>query len=268
MYSSEESSMPIGVKLVLGFLVLVFVIICLFSMFDSVGTGERGVVTHVGRVTGEIKGEGVYVVIPFYTEVISMNVQVQKEEAEASAASKDLQDVRTKVAVNYNLDPAKVDKLYQETQKDYKERLVVPAIQEVVKSATAQYTAEELITKRGDVKAVMTARLSEKLTPYGISIRDVNIVDFSFSQSFNAAIEAKVTAEQTALAEKNRLETIKYQAQQNIERAKGEAESIRIQSQALTEQPQFLEKMAIEKWDGKLPQTMIPGSAMPFIGAK
>lgn len=263
MYENNET--PIGVKLIKWAGIAILVIIAFFSAFDSVGTGERGVVTHLGKVTGEVKGEGVYIVMPFYTKVVSMNVQLQKEEADASAASKDLQDVNAKVAVNYQLDPAKVANIYQDMQKDYKERLIIPSIQEVVKSSTAQYTAEELITKRGDVKAIMIARLAEKLEPYGILVKDVNIVNFSFSDSFNAAIENKVRAEQDALAAKNKLEQIKYEAEQKVEAARGEAEKIKIESQALSEQPQFLEKLAIEKWNGQLPTYLTSGSSVPFI---
>lgn len=251
---------------IIAFAVLAIVVMLVLGSFMGVvDTGNRGVVTHWSKVTGETKGEGFYFKTPFSEDVIEMNVQVQKEEADASAASKDLQDVNAKVAVNYQLNESSVGSIYQDMRKDYAGRVITPSIQEVVKAATAQFTAEELITKRSVVKDLMTTQLREKLQPYGITVKEVNIVNFGFSESFNAAIEAKVKAEQDALASKNTLEKVKYDAQQAIERAKGEAESIRIQSQALVEQPQYLELKAIEKWNGDVPTYLGGGQPVPFI---
>jgi len=252
-----------------GFVALLtFGLLILFGSFGTVDTGYRGVVVKLGNPTGEIKDQGFYTKTPFVTDVIEMNVQVQKEEAKASAASRDLQDVTTTVALNYRLDPSSVGKLYQDVRKEWAVRLVQPRLQESIKAATSQYTAEELVTKRSQVRDDIERNLREKLTPYGIVVDNANIVDFSFSESFNNAIEKKVTAEQDALASKNRLEQIKYEAQQSIEKAKGEAESIRIQSQALTEQPQYLDKIAIEKWNGVLPVYMGGNSPVPFVNVK
>lgn len=251
----------VGISVLIG-------IFAFFASFGTVNTGSRGVVLRLQNPTGEIKEQGFYWKTPFLEDVIDMPVQILKEEAEATAASKDLQDVTTKIALNYHLDPLRVGNIYQEVRKDYTIRIIQPAIQEAVKSATAKYTAEELITKRSEVRDAIVANIREKITPRGMLVDEVNIINFAFSGSFNAAIEKKVTAEQEALASKNQLEKVKYDAQQSIERAKGEAESIRIQSQALTEQPQYLEKLAIEKWSGILPQYITDGTSMPFINVK
>lgn len=248
----------VGVGLLIG-------VFAFFGSFGTVDTGNRGVVLHLQNPTGEIKEQGFYWKAPFVEDVVEMPVQILKEEAEATAASRDLQDVTTKVALNYHLDPSRVVQIYQEVKKKWAGVIVQPAIQEAVKNATAKYTAEELITKRSEVREAISVNIKEKVAPRGILVDEVNIINFDFSQSFNAAIERKVTAEQEALASKNQLERIKYEAQQAIEKAKGEAESIRIQSQALTEQPQFLEKMAIEKWNGVLPVYMTDGASTPFI---
>lgn len=248
----------VGVGLLIG-------VFAFFGSFGTVDTGNRGVVLHLQNPTGEIKDQGFYWKTPFVEDVVDMPVQILKEEAEATAASRDLQDVTTKVALNYHLDPSRVGQVYQEVKKEWAGVIVQPAIQEAVKNATAKYTAEELITKRSEVREAISVNIKEKVAPRGILVDEVNIINFDFSQSFNAAIERKVTAEQEALASKNQLERIKYEAQQAIEKAKGEAESIRIQSQALTEQPQFLEKMAIEKWNGVLPVYMTDGASTPFI---
>jgi regulator of protease activity HflC (stomatin/prohibitin superfamily) len=193
-----------------------------------------------------------------------MDVKIQKEEVIATAASKDLQTVESKVALNYHIDPMRVANIYQEIGINYNIRLIDPALQESVKSTTAKYTAEELITRREEVRDAIRAHLVEKLQPRGILIDDFNIVDFQFSASFDQAIELKVTAEQSALAAKNKLEQIKFEAEQQIAEARGKAEALRIESAALQSSPQILELRALEKWDGKLPSVMGSG-ATPFI---
>jgi prohibitin 2 len=115
-------------------------------------------------------------------------------------------------------------------------KVITPSVQESVKATTAKYTAEELITKRQIVSQEIQNSLTDKLAKNGIIVSDVNIVDFNFSVGFNEAIEKKVKAEQEAFAEKNKLETVKYQAQQSIEKAKAEAESIKIQASAIQSQ--------------------------------
>lgn len=268
-YETENSTSGLAVFLliIIGILGLVGVF-ALFGSFGTVDTGHRGVVLYLSNPTGELKEQGFYWKKPFVESVIDMPVQIQKEEAEASAASKDLQSVTTKIALNYHLDPSRVGIVYQEVRKDWAGVIIQPAIQESIKNATSKYTAEELITKRSEVREVMAINIKEKVAQRGILIDEVNIVNFSFSNSFDAAIERKVTAEQEAFAARNNLEKIKYEAQQSIEKARGEAESIRIQSQALTEQPQYLEKLSIEKWNGVLPQYMTGGTATPFINIK
>jgi prohibitin 2 len=247
----------------------IFIVILFFvlSPFGVVNAGERGVRTRFGAVTGEVLGEGLYWRIPLVESVKKLDVRVQKEEAEADAASKDLQTVSAKVAVNFNVEPRSVAKLYQEVGIRYKENLIAPALQETLKSSTAKFTAEELITKREEVKNVVVISLRDKLAKFGIVVVDFNIVNFDFSKSFNEAIESKVSAEQNALASKNKLEQVKYEAEQEIARAKGKAESIRVEAQALKDNPEVATLRAIEKWSGNMP-TYYGGGTLPFINVK
>lgn len=232
--------------------------------FGTVGAGERGVLLRWGAVTGNVLNEGLYVRVPVMDSIVKMDVKIQKEEVIATAASKDLQTVNSKVALNYHIDPDKVADIYQDIGLQYAVRLIDPALQESVKSTTAKYTAEELITKREEVRDAIKSHLVEKLTPRGILIDDFNIVDFQFSAAFDQAIELKVTAEQSALAAKNKLEQIKFEAEQQIAEARGKAEALRIESAALQSSPQILELRALEKWNGQLPSVMGSG-ATPFI---
>ena len=192
-----------------------------------------------------------------------IDVQTQKEQVDATAASKDLQNVTTTIALNYSIDQSKVVELYSNIGTSYKERVIDPYIQESVKATTANFTAEELITKREEVSEEVKAHLAERLSPLGIVTQGLSIVNFKFSESFNDAIENKVTAEQNALAAKNKLAQVQYEAQQAVEEAKGKAEALRIESNAISSNPKVLELRAIEKWNGVLPQ--VTGGATPFI---
>lgn len=239
-------------------LVVVFLIIVLFP-FTIVTAGERGVVTRLGAYARSLE-PGIHWVTPFVEHATAFEVRTQKEQTDATAASRDLQTVNTTVAVNYNIDPDKVADLYVNVGPDYKARVIDPAVQEVVKAATAQYTAEELLTKRALVTEEVQTLLSSRLAASHIQVSAVSIVNFNFSPTFNAAIEAKVTAEQNALAEKNNLAAAQYEAQAIKVKSEASNNEKYIELQRLE-----VERAAVEKWNGVLPSQMIPGATLPFI---
>ena len=247
------------------------VVLCILIGFlwpmGTVGAGERGVVLNWSAATGGVKQPGLYFRLPIVQHVKILNVQIQKEQVKAEAASHDLQTVSADVALNYHIDSEKVVSIYKSVGEDYKIKLIDPAMQESVKAVTARYTAEELITKREQVRADIKDVLTEKLTPLGLTVDEFNVINFDFSPQFNAAIESKVTAEQNALAAKNKLDQVQYEAQQRIAQADGEAKAIAIQAQAINSQggADYVQLQAIKQWDGHLPNQMIPGSTVPFI---
>ncbi len=252
---------PWGIAAVIALVTLIAI-----NPFTVIGAGEVGVVTHWGAYSYTLP-PGAHFVTPLVSSVDKFDVQVQKEQADASGASSDLQTVNTSVAVNYQIDKEKVGDLYVRIGDDYKSKVIDPAIQEVVKAVTAQYTAEELITKRADVTTQIQTALSARLLPSDILVSNISITNFGFSDSFNTAIEAKVTAEQNALAAKNKLDQVTYEAQQTVTTAKAQAEAIQIQAQAINSQggADYVALQAVQKWNGVLPTQMIPGSAVPFI---
>jgi regulator of protease activity HflC (stomatin/prohibitin superfamily) len=231
--------------------------------FGMIAAGERGVHLRFTAVTGKIFNEGLYFRIPLIETVQKLEVKIQKVETIAAAASKDLQTVHSTVALNFHIDPDRTARIYQDVGLQYRERIIDPAMQEAIKSSTAKFTAEELITKRELVRDDIKNSLRAKLGEHDILVDEFNIVDFQFSKVFNDAIEAKVTAEQQALAARNKLEQIKFEADQKVAEAKGKAEAITIESNALRSNPQILELRALEKWNGVLPQ--VTGGAVPFI---
>jgi regulator of protease activity HflC (stomatin/prohibitin superfamily) len=245
-------------------LVLFLVLFVVFNTFGIVPAGHRGVLLEFGAVTGKVFDEGLYAKIPFIQEVVKMDIRIQKEQVNAEASSKDLQIVNAVVALNFHLMPDKVSEIYRSIGIDYKSKVIDPIIQETFKAATAKFTAEELITKREEVREKTKLLLEEKLSAKGIKIDEFNIINFDFSKAFNEAIESKVVAEQQALAAKNKLEQVKFEAQQTIEAAKGKAQAIQIEGEMLSKYPNVVQLKWIEKWDGKVP--MFWGQATPFIG--
>ncbi len=242
-------------------------LLLILSPFTLVNAGHRSVLTRFGQVQENILSEGFHFISPFDSPH-EYDVRTQKDETDSNAASKDLQNVSTKIAVNFHVNPEKVKALFQETQGQYQSTLIDPAIQESVKAATAQFTADELITKRHEVKEAIKAALKERESMKFFIVEDVSIVNFSFSDSFNTAIESKVRAEQDALASKNKLEQTKYEAEQKLVTARAEAESIKIQAAAITSQggADYVQLQAIAKWSGDFPTYMTPGAVLPFFG--
>jgi len=249
--------------------VIIFIIF-FFRPWVQVGPGQRGIVLNFGAVQQQVLEEGLHLRIPVMQEVALMDVKVQKAETDAAAASADLQDVSSRVALNYHVVPDKANIVYQKIGVQFKERIIDPAILEVVKAVTAKYTAEELITKRPAVSEAMRLALMDRLIANNIAVDAFSIVIFSFSKIFTEAIESKQTAEQLALKAKRDLDRIKIEAEQKITAARAEAESLRLQRANISPDLIELRKIeanmkAIEKWNGILPQ-VTGGGAMPLIG--
>ena len=254
---------------VVKFVVGIIIAITLLSMLNPVviiGAGKRGVVMNAGSVQDKILGEGISFRIPFYQSVKKMNVQTKKLEIEALAYSKDIQTVTSKLALNYHLKPEVVNKLLQEVDSDYESALIDPAVQESVKAATAKFTAQELIEQRAKVKDEIKTELFNRLQTY-FTIDEFSIIDFSFSDEYEKAVEQKQVAQQAALKAENDLVRIKTEAEQRIAQAEAEARAIKIQAEAITQQggAEYVNMKAVEKWNGVLPSQMIPNATLPFI---
>ena len=258
---------PTRVMVIAG--VILFILI-FFRPWVQVGAGQRGIVLNFGAVQKQVLDEGLHLRIPVMQEVVLMDVKVQKAETDAAAASADLQDVTSRVALNYHVVPDQANVVYQKIGVQFKERIIDPAILEVVKAVTAKYTAEELITKRPAVSEAMRRNLMDRLIVNNIAVDAFSIVTFSFSKVFTEAIESKQTAEQLALKAKRDLDRIKIEAEQKITTARAEAESLRLQRANISPDLIELRKIeanmkAIEKWNGILPQ-VTGGGAIPLIG--
>ncbi|MBI4689750.1 MAG: prohibitin family protein [Nitrospirae bacterium] len=258
---------PTRLALIIGAILIGFLFL---NPWVQIGAGERGIVLNFGAVQKDTLGEGLHFRIPIMQKIVRVDVKVQKAQTDAAAASADLQDVSSTVAINYHIIPDKANIVYQSIGIQFKERIIDPAVLEVVKAVTAKYTAEELITKRPAVSDAMKLALTERLLAHNIAVDAFSIVGFSFSKIFMEAIESKQTAEQLALKSKRDLDRIKIEAEQRITTARAEAESLRLQRANISPDLIELRKIeanlkAIEKWNGILPQ-VTGGGAVPFIG--
>lgn len=238
-------------KIVAAVIVLLIVVIIGCGAFTTVRAGHTGVVVTFGKVSSSVLGEGLHLKIPFIQQVVQIDNRVQKAEVDCSSASKDLQTVTSTIALNYKVRNSSSADIYQNVGPDFESIIVSPAIQECVKAVTAKYTAEQLITERQSIGDQMKDLLGEKINSYGIDIEIFNIITFEFTDEYNAAIEAKQTAQQNALKAEQDLQRIKVEAEQTVAKAQAEAEAYRLKSEQIT--PQMIAMEYIDKWDGKLP---------------
>ena len=202
------------------------------------------------------------------SSVKDVDVRLQKAELKgANAGTKDLQVVHTDIVVNFRLDPLKVPHIYKEYGLNVDEKVLGPGINEAFKSVTGHYTSEELVTKRDLVSAEILTHLVAKMAPFNITVSNISLVNFGFSQAYQQAIEAKVIAtQQTAKAEQD-LARIKVEAASRVAQAKGEAEAISIQATAIQSNggQNYVQLQWIGKWDGKLPTTVLGGDSKTLM---
>lgn len=246
-----------------------FILLMMLAPFVIIGPGERGVIINLGKVnTEKILGEGFSWRMPIVTTIRKMTVQIQKSEMDANAATKDLQSVSAKVAINWKLDPNKVNIIYQTIgdEQDVLGDIMHPAINEVLKAACAKKTAESILVERDSLKKEVDENFKVRMEKYGIIVVDINLVNFDFSAEFNRAIEEKQVAEQNAKKAIYVAKQAEAEAQAKINQARGDAEAQRMQR--LTLSNVMIKKLWIDKWDGKLPKVMTGNSSTFMIDLK
>src|SRR2546425_587365 len=272
-YSGSRSSNKLII--VAGIVTFVVIIVVMFESVVVVEAGHRGVVLYVGAVENRVLGEGIHYIIPFAEQVVPMEVRTLKFQANASAASNDLQEVRTTIALNYHISPSQANIIYQQLGADYADRIIAPTIQESVKASVTKFNAEDLITKRATAKAVIDQSIANTLTARNIVVETVFITDFKFSQAFASQVESKVVAFQKFLTEQNNLRAIQVVANQtvvqaqaaaraNVAKANGESQAIKIITVQLKQSPTYLQWLSINRWNGQLPYASGSG-AVPFF---
>jgi prohibitin 2 len=263
-------------KILAGIVTFIIIILVMVESVVLVQAGYRGVVLNLGAVENRVLGEGVHFIVPFAEQVIQLEVRTLKYQANATAASNDLQQVQTVIALNYHLNPADVNMVYQQLGPDYTDRVIAPTIQESVKASVAKYDAEELITKREIVKDVIATAIRNSLAAKDIVVETIFITNFEFSEAFSTQVEQKVVAFQKYLTEQNNLRAVRVvanqtvvqaqaQARANVAKANGESQSIKIITAQLNQNPQYLQWQALNRWNGQMPYSLGGQGVLPFF---
>jgi len=258
----------------LGILIILFLLILLiWSSFVIVPAGHRGVVLWWGSVEKRVMGEGLNFKVPIAERVIKVDVRVQPHPfKEIDAASKEYQMVKLTGMMNFHIDPAYVNILYQKVGLDFANKVIDPAFNDFVKEVVPNYPITEILPKREEIRKRAMTKLGDNLARYHIIVDDIYISNIRFSPEYEKAIEAKQVAQQQVETQRQVLAQKEIEAQQKVVTAKGEAESILVVAQGQAKANEALarslsailvEYKALEKWNGVLPQ--VSGGAVPFI---
>lgn len=223
------------------------------TSFYTINTGERGVILRFGKLSG-IANEGLNMKIPFIDEVEVISIRDHKLQMKIEVSSSDIQTITVEVGVVYSLDPMKVGQIYQTYGIMIEETLLRPTLSEKINAIIAEYPIEAFVEKRAEISKRINTAFSSQVQGSGTIVKELLITNHDFSDEFNKAIEDKKIAEQGALA-----------ARFTLERMKLEAEAQKIKQASLSDM--VLQEMAINKWDGKMPQ-YYSGNQLPFITIK
>jgi regulator of protease activity HflC (stomatin/prohibitin superfamily) len=257
-----------------------------FTSVKTITSGSKGVLLQWGKVS-DILDEGLHIIMPFRDSIIIMNTQTQLvTSVDQSCGTFDIQEVFVDIAVNYRLNPLAVDVIYTDLRQDYASRIVRPNVEESIKATTSDFTAEELLQKRESVKSLFKEILTERLLAYNIDVVDVAITNYRFNQQFLDATNNKVIALQEAERAKNDLDTIKWEAQQQVIQAEAaanatiatataearatviaaesQADAIQLVQEQLAQNPEYIQYLTVIGWDGKLPY-FLGSDVMPFF---
>lgn len=246
-------------------------LIVLNGTFSTVGPGQRGILITLGKTSETVLGEGPHFKFPFISEIRTMSVRVHKSQDTSEAATHDMQRVTATVALNWTVNPESVGKMLREVgnEESIETNIIAPAVSEVLKAATAKMTAEEVLTKRIELKLAIDESLIKRLSGYGLIVKDISLVDLDFTKEFNHAVEQKQIAEQQAKQASYIAEKATQDAVAAVNTAKGEAEAVLVNARAQSEGQKLLKQtltkdvLALEylkKWNGQLP-TVLTGGA-------
>jgi len=258
---------------ILIIVVLIAVLIVGWSTFVIIPAGHRGVVLWWGSVERRIMGEGLNFVVPLAETVVKVDVKVQPHPfREIDASSREYQNVKMTGMMNFHIDPAYVNDLYQKVGLDFADKVIDPAFNDFVKEVVPTYPIEQILPKRAEIRQKAMSLLGENLSRYHIIVDDIYFANIRFSPEYEGAIEAKQVAQQQVETQKQVLAQREVEAQQKVATSKGEAEAILVVAQgqakandALSRSitPILVQYKGIEKWNGILPQ--VSGGAIPLI---
>lgn len=238
--------------------------------WSTVHPGDRAVFATWGKVDPTCYKEGLYWYNPFTTDVYKVDVKVQKYAVQKlTAASQDLQEIHADVIVNFSVDGEKCHELIRSVGQDFQERVIVPAVSEVLKAGTAHFPIDKIIRERVKLKGEIVDGLRARLAPYYINVQDVALTDFGFAASFSRAVEAKQVEEQNVQRQEYVRQQAVKDAEARVARAEGEAKANRLLAESLKQSPETLRFRELDvmerKWNGVLPTVLMDGKTSPLL---
>lgn len=245
-------------------LLLSIIAIISLSACSVVGPTERGVRFTRGAVEESPLAAGTHFWFPYFAGLESIDVAVHAIEIKTSSGTKDQQEVSTTAVVNIQVDPSKVVEIVKNYgSEEAMMKQIIPQIQEAINANVSKFSAEEVLTKRTELKDAVDKMIKERAARYGAMVHDISIKDLQYSKEYADAVERKQIAEQKAKEAEYDAQRANKEADGAINRARGQAESQKLVRATIT--PELLQKQAIEKWDGKFPQVMGGQGALPFL---
>lgn len=253
--------------------IIFFIVVTLFSSFTVVGTGYVGIRTRFGKVQNDVIHEGLNLKIPYIERIVKIDCRTKKIEISSEGSTKDMQTVTTTVVVNYNVHKETANSLYKDIGKGYEDIIINPAVLESIKSAMAQYTAEELITKRAEVSNKIQGTLEAKISERGLIVTEFNLTNIDFSEEYDKAIEAKAVKQQEVVTAQAELEKQKIQNEKEVSIAEKDAKVMELQNAQITDKTLRLKELEvkqkmIEKWNGQLPTTTLNDNMLNLFNTK
>lgn len=233
--------------------------------FEVVDTGNRGIKTEFGKVTGEPLVEGLYFYNPFTSSIVELSVREEKLEDKTECFTRDTQKVTIAYALNYYPKPEKIGALYQDKGREWDAKIVKPMVLQAIKDVAGHYIADDLVGKREEARDTAFAEIKRSLDARDVVATNLSFTNLDFDDAYEKAVENKVVAIQKAAEAKNKTVEIEEQSKQKVIAAEAEAKSMTIRSQALSQNKGLVDYEAVQKWDGKLPQYMTGNGAMPFL---
>lgn len=256
-----------------------FVLSLFFGAYYTVDQGERAVLLRFGQAVAT-EGPGLHFKIPYVEDVTYLSVREEKQSFKTEAYSKDQQPAEVQVSVNYRLPEAEVLPMYSNLGPDYVSKLIDTQLPRRLKEVFGQFSAQAIVDDRTKLGIEIEKSMEKALDGRGILIVSVQVEDVAFSDAYEHAVENRMRTEvEKAQAEAEKAKRITaadaaaYEvkaaadAQAHAIEIKGTAEAtaIKARADALKENPNLVSLTAVEKWNGQLPQTMVPGSAVPFV---
>lgn len=231
---------------------------------EQIEEGGRGIFTKWGKVEGDPYQPGLYFYNPISSHIFEMDVRERKMEDHSLCFTQDTQKVDVAYAVTYYPEPSKIGFLYSQFGRDWDEKIVKQVVLGSLKDTIGKYRADDLVGQRERARLDSEAELTQALAKRHINVTKLDMTNLDFDDGYEKAVEAKVVAVQKAAEAKNHTVEVEETAKQTIASAKADAESMRIKSQALSQNKGLVSYEAIQKWDGKLPTYMF-GSTVPMI---